>query len=53
MDKLAITVKPNPDDMDDAIAKCSEMLTCLTRAKELSEEVGRLEIGIEFSPARR
>lgn len=53
MSRLTITVKPNQDDMDAAIAKCSEMLACLTRAKELSEEIGKLEIGIEFSPAGR
>lgn len=53
MNKLTVTVKPNHDDMDAAIAKCSEMLACLTRAKELSEEIAKLEIGIEFSQAGR
>lgn len=53
MGKLTITVKPNPGDMDEVIGKCSEMLACLTRARELSEEIAKHEIGIEFSPAGR
>lgn len=53
MEKMTVTVKPNPDDMDEAIGKCSEMLACLKMARELSEEIAKIEIGIEFSPAGR